>query len=176
MKRLISLLLMVLLLTGCAFSGNQMKDPVTFYYPRSTTDSNVYDDFFAEGVIGSEIREASGYSDNLAQMLTVYFKGPLDQSLRSPYPFGCGILKMQQTDAELTLMLNPFLAEKSDLEITLACACLAKTCFELTDVDTIRIESRNLEDKLLFSRTFTGENLFLYDDYNQPVNNAENTQ
>ena len=111
MKRLISLLLMVLLLTGCAFSGNQMKDPVTFYYPRSTTDSNVYDDFFAEGVIGSEIREASGYSDNLAQMLTVYFKGPLDQSLRSPYPFGCGILKMQQTDAELTLMLYPFLAE-----------------------------------------------------------------
>ena len=176
MKRLIPLLLAFLLLTGCAFSGNKLKDPVTFYYLRNATDSTAYDDFFAKGVISSEEREASGHGDDLEYLLTVYFRGPLDQGLISPFPLGCRILEMQKAENELTLLLNPILSEKSDLDVTLACACLAKTCLDLADVDTVRIEARNLEDKLLFTRTFTRDNMLLQDDYNQPVNNTENTQ
>ena len=176
MKRLIALMLVILLLTGCAFSGNKMKDPVTYYYLRSTIDSNDYDDFYAEGIINSEKREASGRSNDLEHMLTVYFRGPLDQQLVSPFPPGSRIWEMQQNEDELTLLLNTMLAEKSDLQITIACACLAKTCLDLTDVNSVRIEARNLEDKLLFTRTFTRDNLFLYDDYNQSATDAENTQ
>ena len=47
---------------------------------------------------------------------------------------------------------------------------------ELTDADTVQIESWNLEDKLLFSRTFTQDNLFLNDDYPQNAENTEITQ
>ena len=176
MKRVIALLLVVMLLAGCSGPGTRMKEPVTFYYLRTHADSNVYDDFFSEGIIGSEIREASDHRENLRYLLTVYFRGPLAPELTSPFPMGCRILEIQQEDGKLTILLNPILAENSELDITIACACLAKTCMELTDVDTVQIESRNLEDKLLFSRTFTQDNLFLNDDYHQNTENTDKIQ
>lgn len=175
MKRIIALLLMALILTGCAFSGTKMKEPVSFYYLRSHSNDNSYDAFFSEGIIGSEEREASGHLDNLNYLLTIYFRGPLDPELTSPFPLGCRVLETQQENGCLTLLLNPILAENSDLDITIACACLAKTCMDLTDADTVQIESRDLENKLLFSRTFTSDNWFLCDDNTTPVENTETT-
>ena len=175
MKRITILLLAALILTGCAFSGNKAKEPAAFYYLRTHSDNSVYDDFYAKGIISSEEREASGHRENLPYLLTIYLRGPLDPELVSPFPMGCRVLNVQQENGCLTLLLNPILAEKTDIEITVACACLAKTCMELTGVDTVQIESRNLEEKLLFSRTFTEDNLFLSDDYSLPVENTEIT-
>ena len=174
MKRLIALLLAVFLLSGCALSGNRMNDPVTFYYLRESSNDGNHDAFFFEGVIGSEIREASGKGNNLEYLLTLYFRGPLDPELVSPFPLGCRVVEINLDNNELTLLLNPILGEKSDLDITLACACLARTCLDLTDADTVRIESKNLEDKVLFSRVFTEDSFFLSDDYIQPVESTEN--
>ena len=173
MKRLIALLLAAFILTGCAFSGNRMTEPVTFYYLRNHSDGTAYDDYFAEGIIGSESREAAGYRENLRDLLMFYFRGPLDLDLTSPFPMGCTILEVSQDDNRLTILLNPILAEQSELDITVSCACLAMTCLELTDADTVQIEARNLEEKVLFSRTFTEENLFLNDHDPQ---STENTQ
>jgi len=88
---------------------------------------------------------------------------------------GCRIVEIHHQDTALTVRLNPILAEKSDLEITIACACLAKTCMELTDVDTVQIEARNLDGKILFSRILTRDNLFLRDDYTLPTEGTEIT-
>ena len=74
----------------------------------------------------------------------------------------------------MTLLVNPLLSGCTDLEITVACACLAKTCMALTGVETVRIESRNTEDKILFYRTFNGDNLFLNDQDIPPVETAGN--
>ena len=176
MKRLISLLLVVLLLTGCASFGNKVSEPVTFYFLRSHSKDSAYDDYFAKGIIGSEEREASGYRSDLKNLLTFYFRGPLTPDLTSPFPMGCRVLDVHQDNNHLSITLNPILAEKSEMDITVACACLAMTCLELTDVDTVQIEATNLNEKILFSRTFTEENLFLSDDYTQPVESTENTQ
>lgn len=176
MKRVVSLLLLALILTGCAFSGIRMKEPVTFYYLRAQSDPNIYDDFYAEGIIGSEEREASGHRANLNYLLSIYFSGPLDSNLTSPFPMGCRIMETTQDDGKMTILLNPILAGKSDLDITIACACLAKTCMELTGAETVQIESRNLENKVLFSRTFTKDNLFLNDNYTQSPVDTQNTQ
>ena len=173
MRRMIVLILAVLTLAGCAFTGNQGTEPVTFYYLRTASDNAVYSEYFSEGVIGAEKRDMAGHLDDLSYLLTVYFRGPLDSELLFPFPMGCRILEIQQSDDQLTLLLNPILAEKSELDITLACACLAMTCLELTDVDSVQIESRNLEEDILFSRTFTGDNLFLNDVYTKP---SETTQ
>ena len=167
MKRFLILVLVALMLTGCAFSGNRMNDPVTFYYLRIASDDATYDAYYADGIIGSEEREASGYRGNLRNLLTFYFRGPLDPNLTSPFPTGCRILDVSQKSSRLIIQLNPILAEKTEVEITAACACLAMTCMELTDVDTVQIEAKNAEDKVLFSRTITGENLFLNDEYTQ---------
>ena len=176
MKRAIALLLLMLMLSGCAISGSKIKDPVTFHYLHVQSDEQAYDAYFADGIMGTETREAAGRQNDLNYLLTVYFRGPLDPELVSPFPMGCRILELQQKDGLLTLQLNPILAEMSDMEITVACACLAKTCMNLTDADTVQIESRNLEGKLLFTRTFTQDNLFLNDNYTQPVETTETTQ
>ena len=59
MKRFFCLLLcLCLFLPGC--SGELMKNPVTFYYPRREYQYGAED-----GVISSEQREASGHADDL---------------------------------------------------------------------------------------------------------------
>ena len=176
MKRVIALLLAVLMLAGCTSSGSTISEPVTFYFLRSHTDDTAYDNYFSEGIIGHEEREAAGYRSDLKNLLTFYFRGPLTPELTSPFPMGCRVLEVHQDDSQLTITLNPILAEKSEMDITVACACLAMTCLELTDVDTVQIEATNLDEKILFSRTFTEENLFLSDDYTLPVESTENTQ
>ena len=134
------------------------------------TDNSEY---FSEGVIGAEERDVTSHLDDLSYLLTVYFRGPLDPDLSSPFPMGCRILEIQLSDGQLTIWLNPILAEKSEMDITLACACLALTCLDFTDVDSVQIESRNLEEDILFSRTFTRDNLFLNDVSAKP---SETTQ
>ena len=176
MKRTVALLLLILVLAGCAFKGTGMNEPLTFYYPRTQPDANTYGDFYSEGIIGSEKREVSGHLDNMNYLLSVYFSGPLDSNLSSPFPMGCRILETALEDGKMTILLNPVLAGKSDLDITVACACLAKTCMELTEAEAVQIESRNLEDKVLFSRTFTKDNLFLRDDYSESPEDTQNTQ
>ena len=176
MKRAIALLLLMLMLSGCAISGSKIKDPVTFHYLHAQSDDQSYNAYFAEGIMGTETRDAAGRQDDLNYLLTVYFRGPLDPELVSPFPMGSRILDIQQQDGQLTLQVNPILAEMSDMEITVACACLAKTCLDLTDADTVQIESRNLEGKLLFTRTFTQDNLLLNDNYTPPVETTETTQ
>jgi len=153
-----------------------MSEPVTFYYLRTQTNTDAYDDFYSEGIIGSEEREAAGHRDNLTYLLSVYFRGPLDSGLISPFPIGCRVLEIHQEDNRMTIQLNPVLAEKSDLDVTVACACLAKTCMDLTGAEAVQIESRNSEDKVLFSRTFTMDNLFLNDTYTEPPEDTQNTQ
>ena len=176
MKRFIALVLVAILFSGCGFPGAQMKDAVTFYYQRTPSANNIYDDYFSEGVIGSEMREFTGHREDLNYLLTVYFKGPLDPAFSSPFPLGTRVLEIQQENDAMTLVLNPFLANQTDLDISIACACMAMTCMDLTGADTVTVESRNLDDKVLFSRTFTRDNLFLQDNYTQPVESTANSQ
>ena len=70
MKRFFYLFLcLCLFLPGC--SGELMKNPVTFYYPRREYQYGAED-----GVISSEQREASGHADDLHYLLSLYLIGP----------------------------------------------------------------------------------------------------
>ena len=175
MKRMLILLLAaVLLFSSCAAANTPYNAPVRFYYPNSHTADDVYDDYFAEGVITFEIREAADRRENWDYLLAVYLKGPLDSKLASPFPDGCQILSIHKDDRLLSVQTNSLLADQSEIHLTVACACLAKTCMELTDTDTVLIECRSPEGKVLFSRTFTAENLLLRDDYT-PTTQAINS-
>ena len=53
MKRILCLILITLiLLSGCSFGREQLKEPVTFYYLRQYDTQESYDSFFSEGAIG----------------------------------------------------------------------------------------------------------------------------
>lgn len=164
MKHLtVFLLVLSLLLCGCSVASHNIKEPVDFFYPKVCARPEEYKAYFSGEAIGSESREASGHRDDLFYLLSMYFRGPLDSQLYSPFPTDCSLVKVRQKDGALTVILNASAAGNSDLEQTLAIACLAKTCMALTDADTIHIESRGIDDSILLQYTVDADTLLWED-------------
>ena len=177
MKRFISfLLILALLLSGCAFAGEQFIEPVTFYYLKNHSDRESYDAFFGEGAIGSELREASGHRYDLNYLAALYLRGPTDPQLISSFPAGSKVLEIGFERSTLHITMNTIPSQLNDMDLSVACACLSKTFMELTKVDTVLVASYNADGKLLFSRTFTAENLILEDTSATIPESTENTQ
>ena len=177
MKRWFALILVVILcFSGCALEARSSDNAVTFYYLRTYSGSGTYDSFFSSGVIGSETRTVPTHRQDLNYMLSLYFQGPSDPELESPFPVGCKVLEFQERDGQLTLTLSRMITAKNDMDLTIACACLAKTCMELTGANTIQVESHDQEGKVLFTRIFTKDNLLLADNYTLPAETTEKPQ
>lgn len=177
MKRLISvILILALCLSGCDFGRDRMKEPVSFYYLREHSGSDDYDVFFTEGAIGAETREAAGHRNDLNYLLALYLQGPMDAQFESPFPVGSKIEDIQNENGELTIVMNTISSRFNDMELTIACACLAKTCMGLTDADVVTVEAYGPNKKALFSRSFTEDSLILEDLYTQGAEATEETQ
>lgn len=142
MRRFLSLVFAALLfcsLIGCHYSDSgDILEPVEFYYPRNASGF-AYGS--ADAVITAEIREASGHTQDLNYLLTMYLRGPLDSGLRSPFPAGCTLLDVSVRDDSLTVRLSSAFTALENLELTTACAALAKTCLSITDAQNISIYS-----------------------------------
>ena len=142
MKKIFCLLLSALLLlglSGCRFSSSgDFLEPVEFYYPRQ---SNHFSYGSEDGIFGSEIREASGHTDDLNYMLSMYMRGPQDPQLRSPYPSGCRIRDIRYNDDTLHLVFNEAFAELENVELSIACASLLRTCYAICDAKYVHVES-----------------------------------
>lgn len=151
MKRFLCMVMTtVLMLSGCTGHGHRLKSPVTFYYLRSE-----YAYGSTQSVIGQEEREASGHRGDLRYLIALYLMGPSDEDLRSPLPPGTNILSVAKADGIVTLTLSELPATMTDADFSLACACLTKTCLELTEADSVTIVSGNRSvsmspDKLMF--------------------------
>ncbi|MFR2867944.1 MAG: hypothetical protein ACLTCK_08360, partial [Oscillospiraceae bacterium] len=114
MKRFFCLFLcLCLFLPGC--SGELMKNPVTFYYPRREYQYGAED-----GVISSEQREASGHADDLHYLLSLYLIGPSSDELVSPLPWGTRLLGVNRQDGTITRELTDASFTMPDPEVTLA--------------------------------------------------------
>ena len=152
MKRFLCLLLcLCLFLPGC--SGELMKNPVTFYYPRREYQYGAED-----GVISSEQREASGHADDLHYLLSLYLIGPSSDELVSPLPWGTRLLRVSREDGTITLELTDTSFTMTDTEFTLACACLTMTTLSITGGDGVTITSGSR------SVTMSRDSLTLIDD------------
>ena len=177
MKRIACLLLVAtMLFTGCALGGEQIKEPVTFYYLRQHNQQEVYDLFFFEGAIGSEEREASGHRHDLQYILALYMQGPKDGQLLSPVPAGSKITKTHLENKKLTIIMNAIPSQASEMDVTISCACIAKTCMGLLDLDSVTVESYTADNQVLTSRTFTNDNLVLEDTAPLPIDSTEETK
>lgn len=148
MKRLISILLTVLLLSGCT---EQLKEPVSFYYVRSGYEEDM------SNIIGTERREAAGHRGDLSYLMALYFMGPADEELLAPLPGNVHILSVTHKGQEVILHLSETDDSVTDAQFTVACACLTLTCLELTGAETVTIISGNRSVRL------DEENLLLRD-------------
>ena len=137
MKRWISLLLIsafLLTVFGCAQQTTPPEMPVTFYYPAADT---VYDG--KSTVLHSEIRDGAEYESNIAGLLNLYLKGPVSESLRSPFTQRVTVTRYAVTSNMINLELSSEFAQLSGVNLTLACACIANTLFDLTELERIQI-------------------------------------
>ena len=174
MKRVLCLFLFLLLtLTGCTMSMDRWKEPVTFYYLRDHATADNHGAFFMDGAIGSEIREGAGHRNDLNYLLSMYLQGPMDPQLRSLFPADCRIMDIGAVNRDLTVNFNAALTQLNDMELTIASACLAQTCMELTDIDCVHIQSYAADGKLLFSRSFTADSLLLKDTNPNPTESTQ---
>lgn len=152
-KRLLAyLLISCLLLSGCSVMGERIKEPVTFYY--------VYDNYQKDmgQVIGAEIREAAGHRQDLPYLLALYSMGPSDEDLISPLPRTTTLSLTAHTEDCIELKLSESALTLTEVEFTLASACIAKTCMELIDVPQITV---TCADRQISIRS---NNLILYND------------
>ena len=156
MKRFLSVLAalaLALALTACT-----EPDAVTFYYVR---DESAYQFGTTEGVIAGEDREAAGHVHDLRYLMILYLHGPVSENLRSPFPSGTSLVTLEQTEDTLTIRLSSIASVMKDTDLTLACACIARTCFEITDVQSVTIMATGFGDARM---TMTRDSLLLVDD------------
>ena len=137
MKRILCLCtLAAILLTLCACQGSTADGP-GFYYLRS---AETYQHGSPQPVIGQDNRDISFAGEDMRYLLQLYLEGPVSDELYSPFPEGLRLVGIIQEEDSLTISLSPEFLSLEGIELTLAGACLAKTCFSLSDVSRIRIQ------------------------------------
>lgn len=159
MKRVLTLILAIsFLLSGCSFSGEHLKEPVTFYYVRADYPFTAKDSIFA-----AEEREASGHREDLSYLMALYLIGPTGEDLVSPIPKGTRIYSAELNEDTVCLNMSNTDSTLTDSGFTIACACLSLTCIGLTGAAKVTITSGER------TVTMTADTLMLYDIPTQPT-------
>lgn len=148
MKRWFAVFLLVcLIISLCACSGQE--ETADFYYLRSE-----YLPGTADGVIAPEKRAISE-DRGLNYNLRLYLEGPASEQFFSPFPKGMYLLSTKLDQDLLQVFVSPEFFTLEDLDLTLACACLARTCFVLSDAQQIQIISDGSQTITLTKDSFT---------------------
>ncbi|MBO4937388.1 MAG: GerMN domain-containing protein [Oscillospiraceae bacterium] len=165
MKRYAASMLLILWtisLCACSFPQAAGNDPVTFYYPWADLNAAMELDPGCTAITAEE-RDISGRRDSLSYLLSLYFRGPLDSSLNSPFPAGTSLLNLQQEDSTLIITLSTAFAQLKGIDLTIACNCLAQTCFELSVVQEVLIQTSQDDAETAVSVSIGRNNSLLTD-------------
>ncbi len=134
MKRLICLILIALLLSGCA-AGDIARG---FYYPRT---GEALADSRDHALIAPEMQEIPRGEPELAYLLQQYLDGPQDPGFYSPFPEDIRVLGVTTENSTLILELSDSFCQLQGIQLTLAQGGLAATCRELTGLEQLVILS-----------------------------------
>lgn len=143
-KRILTMLMAVCILLPC-ISCTVEQAPIAgaaAYYLLEQEDRTT-------GVSLLEQEERSDLTGlSLESYVQKYLAGPMDASLRNPFPRELRLLKIEyhQVEKELQLVLSEEYTELSPLAKTLANACLVWTLTELEDVERVRLLSNSGAD------------------------------
>ena len=114
--------------------------------------ANVYDLYFVErdlraasggDALRAEERVLSGGADSTAQqaeaLMAELLKGPVDQTLKSPFPKGTGLNSVEQKGTEIHVDFSAVYGTLSGMDLTLADYAVTMTLAQLPDVARVRI-------------------------------------
>lgn len=173
MKRSLILLLVIaltILSVGCDRTPAPPKQPVTFYYPVSNP---VYDG--KTGLIHSEVRDSTGLNDNMTELINLYLRGPLSETLRSPFPENVTVTRYSTTANTVILELSSEFANLSGIDLTLACACMAHTLLDMTGLERFQISAADSMLDGMSTITMERNDLYMTDTPNLETNNSKST-
>ena len=141
MKRIVCLLLIFALLTGCTnLHLGRQESGVQFYYRSADSDY-----FSPLGAMGKEQRTLREDQMNIKGMMELYLGGPMDPELTVPFPKEMRLIRSEQTSREITLVFDDSLAALTGVGLRLACACIARTVSEYGGYETVTIRAETLE-------------------------------
>ena len=143
--------LMLLSMTGC---HSPEPGGVTFYYCR---ESDNYQFFKEDGVIHGETRDIMGHRNDLRYMVSLYLAGPMEEGLSTPFTKATRLVSAEIADRQILIELSGHNKILSDSEFSLGCACLALTCMEFMDCDSVTILSGER------SVTMHADSILMYD-------------
>ena len=136
MKRMLAFVLLIsIVLSGCAVSQASTQSSATFYYLQR---EYVYGN---EGiVIAPEEKGISGSRKDIQYLMALYAMGPILEDHIMPYPSETRITCSESEKGDVILSLSDAASGLSDSEFTLASTCLAMTCFEAADCAQVTVQ------------------------------------
>ncbi len=135
-KGIVLLLVISLVLCGCSSSRTE-EETVAFYYPVLEMDYSI-----GASYLQAEIRSKAVTGYVLTDILNLYLQGPLDRYIYSmPFQHNTKVHALAIENGVMQLTLTRGFATYTGLQLTIACACIAKTAMELTGVDSVRIKA-----------------------------------
>ena len=165
MKRFFSGILICRLLLsfwGCGNSKVEIQDAVVFYYLRADIQSDrTYGD--SDSVFVPELQASLTRKNSISYYIALYLNGPSDSRLHSPFPKNLMLQSVYREKNELFVIFSDNLASLSGMDLTKACACLALTCFNLSDAQTHTIQPQSSTLETAVSFTVSRDDLVLED-------------
>ncbi len=143
------------LLQGCSQPAD---DPPTFYYLHAEPQYGI-----SGSIIGSESRRNADTDMQLRYLLALYLSGPIDSSLRTPFPKGSAILVHHMDEQWLHLTMNGAFYKLEGVDIIKACACISLTVFENSDIQGISIHFTEAGSGIPRKVEFSRDSLMLHD-------------
>lgn len=137
MKKLCSMAIILFAFSLTAACGNlksSNQETVCFYYCKQSVSYNEADD-----VISAENRYQKEIGNELQDIITKYLSGPQSSSLTALFPYDTTLTEMEQSETSIRIILSKECAQMNELDFVLACSCLAKTLFPITQTDQILI-------------------------------------
>lgn len=154
MKRLLAILLILSLFFSCTACVKDKEDEILFYYLR-TPDTIAYGE--PDALVAPVAMDIS-QDLPLEDALQLYLNGPMDETLLNPIPKSTYLLSTIERKDMLVLVMSEEFSSLDGISLTLAGACLAATCRELTGQGRIQICSgENIYD-------FDASNIVFLDD------------
>jgi hypothetical protein len=106
------------------------------------------------------------WNGRMLAFLNFYISAPVKENMQSPFPPGANINAIAYRDNTLKVQLNALFSRLTTSELTVACACITLTLFELTDAYTVSFSYHNGSSETI--AVMNRDNLLFKD---LPINN-----
>jgi hypothetical protein len=130
MKRLTICILtacILMLMSGCADSRQELVTPVTCYYPLLEFTFGIQDE-----VLVAQQLEGAGHELDFSWLMNSYLQSTPPQNAAA-FPMGLRLVDWTIEDDTLYLTFSDALASVRGVKLTASCAAIARTCVGLFD-------------------------------------------